>query len=452
MEHGLPKAPALLFSEASGHILDEERYMDQDVLAVVLGAGRGTHLYPLTKERSKPAIPFGGKYLLIDIPLSNCIHSGVHKMYVLTQFNSASLNNHIARTYIFDSFSSRFVRVLAAEQTYQSSDWYLGTADAVRKNFEHLHSHQPEYYIILFGDQLYRMNFNDLLKSHVESGADLTLAAKPVDQHQATSLDLIQVNSRLRITDTKERNSSSPELSYMHVPKKVGRRIRQSAEEPVFLASTGIYVFSSSALMRALACEGEDFLDIIPKIVRKEMVKAYLFDGYWEDLSTVRAFYEANLRFTDIAPAFNFYDEKRPIYTQKNHLPPTKINYSVVDQSLIADGSIITASEIRNSVIGMRSLIEPEVTMHGVYFMGALSYETAEEKLENAAHNYPNFGVGRGTTIQSAIIDENVRIGDNCRIGADGHYREEGDYGNYFVKEGLIIIPRNSVIPSNTVI
>ncbi len=426
--------------------------MSQEVMAIVLGAGRGTHLYPLTKERSKPAIPYGGKYLLVDIPLSNCINSRITKMYVLTQFNSASLNNHISRTYIFDSFSARYVGVLAAEQTYQSNAWYLGTADAVRKNIEHVYDQDTDCYIILCGDHLYRINFQNMLKDHAESKADLTIAVKPVSQQKALSLDLVNVNNRLRITATKDRNQVIPDISSMHAPKKILKKIKDHDHEPVYLASMGIYIFSSSALLRALECEGEDFQDIIPCMIRQEKVKAYLFDGYWEDLGSIRAFYESNMNFTRIKPAFNFYDEKMPIFTQKLNLPPTKINYSVIDQSLIADGSIITAAEIKNSIIGMRSLIEPEVRIYGVYFMGATSYESIEEKQKNAEQGKPNFGVGRGTAIQGAIIDENVRIGENCRIGMGNTHREEGDYENYYVREGLIIIPKNCVIPSHTVI
>lgn len=426
--------------------------MNHEVLAIVLGAGRGTHLYPLTKERSKPAIPYGGKYLLVDIPLSNCIHSGIKKIYVLTQFNSASLNNHIARTYIFDSFSTRFVDVLAAEQTNLGSDWFLGTADAVRKNIDHFRLQESDYYIILNGDQLYRMNFQEVLAHHIEHKADLTIAVKPVNYQQAHSLDMVSVNSRFRVTALKDRHYISPEISSMQASSKVLKRMKYAAEGPVFLASMGIYIFSASALMSALEFEGKDFKEVIPKVIKKYSVQAFPFDGYWEDLGTVRAFYESNINFTSIKPAFNFYDEKKPIFTQRLNLPATKINYSVIEQSLIADGSIITASEIKHSIIGMRSLIEPEVKMNGVYFMGANSYESAEQKRENAENHCPNYGVGRGTIIHGAVIDMNVRIGENCRIGLGYIQREDGEYESYCVKEGLIVIPRNSVIPSGTVI
>ncbi len=426
--------------------------MSQKVLAVVLGAGKGTHLYPLTKERSKPAIPFGGKYLLVDIPLSNCIHSGIRKMYVLTQFNSSSLNSHISRNYIFDSFSSRFVGVLAAEQTPWSSDWYLGTADAVRKNIDHLQDHDPSYYIILSGDQLYQINFRDMIRHHISSNADLTMAVKPVNLQQARSLDIIKASGSLKITRFRNRSHASTDISSFAASKAVQKQIRHTSDEPVFLASMGLYIFSTDFLKHALTCKGEEFQDIIPCMIRKNRVQGYIYEGYWEDLSTVRAFYEANIKFTTIAPAFNFYDESRPIFTQKYHLPPTKINYSLVEQSLIAEGSIITAAEIKHSVIGLRTLIEPEVMLDGVYFMGEHSYESISEKQKNAEQGLPNYGIGRGTMIRGAIIDENVRIGEYCRIGVDDFHREEGEYASHYVKEGLIIIPKNSVIPSGTVI
>jgi glucose-1-phosphate adenylyltransferase len=427
----------------------------KETLAIVLGGGKGTRLFPLTVERSKPAVPFGGKYRLVDIPISNCINSELKRIYILTQYNSASLHNHISNTYIFDTFTKGFVEVLAAEQTPMSESWYQGTADAVRKNIKHFHDQNPKYYIILSGDQLYRMDFRDILKKHVESNAEITIAAKAITREEATGLGIMGTDETGRVVSFFEKPSPEEDISHMKVDQNVLQEV-MSAEEASskqFLASMGIYVFNADAMEKVLDNEKTDFgKEIIPDSVDKMRVQSYVFNDFWEDIGTIKAFYETNLNIASIYPAFNFYDERMPIYTHRRHLPATKMNFCTVSQSLASEGSIITNASIVNSVIGVRTLIESGANLDGVYTMGASYYETPEEKTENARNGIPNIGIGRGTIIRKAIIDQNVRIGDGCRIGIDNMERTNGDYGHYWIVDGIIVIPKNSIIPSGTVI
>ncbi len=429
--------------------------MNRSVLAIVLGGGKGTRLYPLTMDRSKPAVPFGGKYRLVDIPISNCINSNIRQIYILTQFNSASLHNHVANTYIFDTFSQGFVEVLAAEQTYQHEEWYQGTADAVRKNFKHFHDQNPDYYLILSGDQLYRMDFNEMLELHIESKAELTIAAKAVTRDEAAGLGIMQVDDHAYVTDFTEKPAPEDDISHLKVPRPLLReRINpETIGRKEYLASMGIYIFNASGLEEALSGDETDFgKEIIPQIIQKKLVSSYIFDDFWEDIGTIKAFYETNLNIASIEPDFNFYDEHMPIYTHKRHLPATKMNFCTISQSLASEGSIITNASIVNSIIGVRTLIESGANLDGVYCMGAGYYEDDEEKKKNRQRGIPNIGIGRGTIIKRAIIDQNVRIGDNCRIGIDTMNREDGDYGSYWICDGIIVIPKNGIIPSGTVI
>ncbi len=422
-------------------------------LAIVLGGGKGTRLYPLTKERAKPAVPFGGKYRLVDIPISNCINSGIKQIYILTQFNSASLHNHLANTYIFDVFTRGFVEILAAEQTFKDSSWYQGTADAVRKNLLHFKSQNPTHYIILSGDQLYRMDLDDMLKKHVKSGAEITVAAKPVSRKNAEGLGIINTDKTGRATEFIEKPPEKMDIRHMQYPKDLLSDYPAVSANDVYLASMGIYIFNSSIMDELLNNDLADFgKDIIPDAIENRYVNIYPFTQYWEDIGTIKAFYEANLNMTCLTPEFNFYNENIPIYTHRRHLPATKMNFCTVSQTLAAEGSIITNASISNSIIGIRTIIETGANLEGVYCMGSTYYETPEEKGENRKRRIPNLGIGRGTLIKKAIIDVNARIGDDCRIGIDKIQRKEGENKNFSIVDGIIVIPKNAVIPDGTVI
>ncbi len=422
-------------------------------LAIVLGGGKGTRLYPLTKERAKPAVPFGGKYRLVDIPISNCINSGIKQIYILTQFNSASLHNHLANTYIFDVFTKGFVEILAAEQTFKGSEWYQGTADAVRKNLIHFRSQHPSHYIILSGDQLYRMDLEDMLNKHIESKAQISIAAKPVTRKNAEGLGIINVDKTGRATEFIEKPSSNTDISLLKYPKEIIENSREVVDGEDYLASMGIYIFDASVMEELLSNNLTDFgKHIIPDAIDTKYVNVYPFTRYWEDIGTVKAFYNANINLASLSPSFNFYDEDRPIYTHRRHLPATKMNFCTISTTLAAEGSIITNASIGNSIIGIRTIIETGANLEGVYCIGASYYETPEEKKINEKMGIPNLGIGRGTLIKKAIIDFDARIGDSCRIGIDPLPREDGEYKNYFIEDGIIVIPKNTIIPDGTVI
>jgi glucose-1-phosphate adenylyltransferase len=424
------------------------------VIAIVLGGGKGTRLYPLTMDRAKPAVPFAGKYRLVDIPISNCINSNFKQIYILTQFNSASLHNHIANTYIFDTFSNGFVEILAAEQTNQTDTWYQGTADAVRKNLRHFRDQQADYYIILSGDQLYRMDLQDMLKRHIDTGAELTIAAKPISREQATGLGIMGVDEEGIINKFYEKPASDLDISEYKVgdafmKQSLGVGVNASNE---YLASMGIYIFNAKTMEEVLNNDKTDFgKEIIPDVIKQRKVASYLFDGFWEDIGTIKAFYETNLDLASINPQFNFYNEEMPIYTHRRHLPATKVNFCNISNSLTSEGSIITNAYIVNSIIGVRTIIESGASLDGVYCMGASFYETEEEKKENAKRGIPNVGIGKATIIRRAIIDQNARIGDGCRIGIDDIPRKEGDFAMYSIHDGIIVINKNAVIKNGTV-
>lgn len=423
------------------------------VIAIILGGGKGTRLFPLTADRAKPAVPFAGKYRLVDIPISNCINSGYTKIYLLTQFNSASLHNHIASTYVFDQFHTGFVQILSAEQTYSSESWYQGTADAVRKNLKHFHDQEADYYLILSGDQLYRMDFSKMLQRHIDSGAELTVAAKTISRKEATGLGIMKTNAKGMITHFLEKPAPELDISDYKVNPKylmssLGEEVNSSNE---YLASMGIYIFTAKTMEEALDNDKTDFgKEIIPDLVRKRPIASYLFNGFWEDIGTIKAFYDTNLDLATINPKFNFYDEKMPIYTHRRHLPATKVNFSNITSSLTSEGSIITNAYIVNSIIGVRTIIESGASLDGVYCMGATYYETEKQKAANAECGIPNLGIGKGTIIKRAIIDMNTRIGDNCRIGIDNIPRKEGDYGDYSIHDGIIVINKGAIIPNGT--
>lgn len=421
------------------------------VLSIVLGGGKGTRLYPLTKDRAKPAVPFGGRYRIVDIPISNCINSGFNQIYVLTQFNSASLHLHVARTYIFDNFSNGFVELLAAEQTLTHSGWYEGTADAVRKNLVHFRPQRPSHYLIVSGDQLYRMDLADMLKKHKESGCALTIACTTVSREDASDFGIMKIDAKSRIVEFMEKPGPVKDISDYKIPPELRKDRRSGGKD--YLASMGIYIFDAALMEKALEGHENDFgKEIIPSILKANEVNAYTFEGYWEDIGTIRSFYEANLNLCDIAPSFNFYEEDMPIYTHRRNLPPSKINYCTLNKTLSADGCIITNASISNSIVGIRTIIETGASLDGVVCMGADYYETDDQRRANEAAGRPHIGIGAGCIVKGAIIDKNARLGPNCRIGIDERPREDGEFGNYYIVDGVIVIPKNAVLPPGTII
>ena len=427
--------------------------MSKKVLSIVMGGGKGTRLYPLTKERAKPAVPFGGKYRLVDIPISNCINSGFKQIYILTQFNSTSLHLHLSSTYMFDTFSNGFVEILAAEQTFNDTSWYQGTADAVRKNFIHFRQQEPTHYIILSGDQLYRMDLDEMFRQHMESGAELTIAATLVDRQNASQLGILRADTKSQVVEFVEKPGPDKDIGWLKVPDNLPRSDKAKQAGKGYLASMGIYIFNAETMEEVLDNQLSDFgKDIIPGTINERKVNAYVFDGFWEDIGTIKNFYDTNINLASVNPDFNFYIEHKPIYTHKRYLPSSKINYCTFSQSLAAEGSIITNASIRNSIIGIRSIIESGADLDGVICMGHDYYETPEQMIKHRKDNHPNLGIGRGTMIRRAIIDKNTRIGEGCRIGLDNMEREDGDFGNYFVKDGIIVIPKAAIIPDGTII
>lgn len=412
------------------------------VLGVILGGGQGARLFPLTQYRSKPAVPIGDKYRLIDVPISNCLHSGVNRIFVLTQFNSASLHRHISKTYRFDMFNDGYVEILAAEQTQENVNWYQGTADAVRKQLRHIMSRRTDLILILAGDHLYHMDYRPFLALHQERGADVTIAVKPVNRQQATSLGILKVNAEGRITAFHEKPQSDAELDALRLPAPLG-----DDPEKMYLASMGIYVFDPQVLVSMLMGVKEDDFGrhIIPAAISKLGVYAYPFQGYWEDIGTIRAFYDAMLSLTESKPLFDFYDDEMPIYTHPNFLAGARLKRCHVAQAIMAEGCNIEDADIRRSIIGIRSCIDAGTRIHNTVMMGADYYETDEDRERNAVQGIPHVGIGRNCVIEGAIIDKNARLGDGVMIRNNQKVTEaEGD--QYFVRDGIVIIPKNAII------
>ena len=416
----------------------------RDVLAVVLGGGRGSRLYPLTKLRAKPAVPIGGKYRLIDIPISNCLNSGIEKIYVLTQFLSASLHRHIYQTYKFDNFSGGFVYILAAEETAQGMDWYQGTADAVRKQLRHFHSARVEDVAILSGDHLYRMDYGEFLEIHREQRADVTIAVQPVAPADAPRFGVLKIDDEGRITSFHEKPH----------PDQVAELECLPDGDKTCLASMGIYLFRVDVLRRVLeTCDYEDFgRQIIPAAIDSLRVCAYQFNGYWEDIGTIRAFYDANLALTLPNPPFEFHDPRAPIYSRPRFLPPTYADGCTLERTALAEGCRIARSTICESVIGLRSIVGPDVQIAQTVMMGADFFESAEQKLENRRLGRPDVGVGRGSVIEGAIIDKNARIGKGVTIRSHPPHAGTVDSADYVIRDGIVVIAKNGVIPDGTVI
>jgi glucose-1-phosphate adenylyltransferase len=423
-----------------------------DVLTLILGGGRGARLFPLTHMRSKPAVPIGGKYRLIDIPISNCLHAGLKRMFVLTQFNSASLNRHIAQTYRLDVFSDGFVEILAAEQTPESSNWFQGTADAVRRAARHFAGYDADNYLILAGDHLYRMDFNDLIESHIEGSADITIAAQPVTPADATQMGIFLFDLDGQIVGFEEKPDTA-RLAEIGSSAPRGAVVGGTSAEKPFVASMGIYVFSRDVLHDVLARDNAvDFgREIIPHALSTHRVAAFFYRGFWADVGTVGSFYDVNMMLTKRSAAFNFFHPTRPIYTHPRFLPGSKMNNCNVHQSIIAEGCILTGADIKHSIIGIRTRIGGGTTIKNSILMGADTYETTRDLEENAAKRIPNIGIGNHCTVINAIIDKNVRIGDNVSI-INAHNLQEKDDESYYIRDGIIVVPKGAWIRSGTVI
>ena len=425
------------------------------VIAVILGGGRGTRLFPLTRDRAKPSVPIAGKFRLVDIPISNCLHSGFDRIYVLTQFNSVSLNRHIAQAYRFDSYRRGFVQILAAQQTLMGEEWYQGTADAVKHNEPYILNPRfaDDYVLILAGDHLYRMDYRKMLQVHTESNAAITVSVIPVKKEDTSGLGILQADADGRIVNFVEKPQTEEELLPLRVEPDVftSRGIEPQGRE--YIASMGIYIFNREVLQNALQDDANvDFgQDIIPKSIQTLPVSAYFFDGYWEDIGTIRSFYYANIGLTDTAPAFNFYDEQAPIYTNRRHLPSTKVNSSSVRSSILAEGSIIDDSELDRTIVGIRSIISNGSRIYQSVLMGADYYESEAARAENAQSGIPGVGIGRNCLIQNAIIDKNARIGDNSiLVNRDGLDNYDGE--NYYIRDGIVIVPKDATIPPETAV
>jgi glucose-1-phosphate adenylyltransferase len=426
------------------------------VLAIVLGGGAGTRLYPLTKLRAKPAVPLAGKYRLIDIPVSNCINSEIFKIYVLTQFNSASLNRHLSRAYNFSGFSDGFVEVLAAQQTKESPDWFQGTADAVRQYLRTIEEWDVDEVVILSGDHLYRMDYRLFVERHRETNADITLSVVPIAEKNASEFGLMKVDPAGRVIEFSEKPKGD-ELMNMRVDTtKLGLNTEQAAEKP-YIASMGIYVFKKQVLVDLLkkSPEQTDFgKEIIPGAAATHNIQAYLFDGYWEDIGTIESFYDANLALTQQpTPPFSFYDEKAPIYTRSRYLPPTKLLDAHVTESMIGEGCIIKKCRIHHSVLGVRARIMDGCTIEDSLIMGSDFYEPAPERKTQVETGGIPIGIGANSTIRRAIIDKNARIGSEVMIinkeGIDEAQREEQ---GFYIRSGIVVVLKNATIPNGTMI
>jgi glucose-1-phosphate adenylyltransferase len=426
-------------------------------LAIVLGGGAGSRLFPLTRERSKPAVPLAGKYRIVDIPISNCLNSGLRRIYVLTQFNSVSLHRHIQSTYKFDQFSRGFVEILAAQQTPTDSQWYQGTADAVRQNLEDFLSLPYDYYVILSGDQLYRMDFRKVLEQHIDSKADITIATLPVSRRDAEGFGIMHTDAERRITRFVEKPKEAKVLDGLRIPAELLKELGLPETAELFQASMGIYVFNRAALIAALNNEHMDFgKHIIPDAIHSSRVQAYIFQGYWEDIGTIRSFFEANLALVNTLPPFSFFDSTAPIFTHMRFLPGSKMNSATVRQAILSDGCIISDAHIERAVIGVRSIIRSGSTIKNSVVMGADYYEETQP----SAEGQPPLGIGENCVVDHAIIDKNARIGNGVVITPEG----KGDHCDgpavrwidgkekplWYVRDGIIIVPKNAVIPDGT--
>jgi glucose-1-phosphate adenylyltransferase len=423
--------------------------MTDKVLGVILGGGQGSRLSPLTQTRSKPAVPIGGKYRLVDIPISNCINSGIHRMFVLTQFNSASLNKHIKNTYHFSHFSKAFVDILAAEQTPENPTWFQGTADAVRQCMHHIVNHEFDYILILSGDQLYQMDFKAMLKAHIDKKAEISIATIPVNASDATEFGILKTDEESFITSFIEKPKSDllPDWTSetSDEMKGAGRN---------YLASMGIYIFNRDLLIKMLNDnpEEKDFgKEIIPRSLLSNHVLSYQYEGYWTDIGNISSFFEANLGLTDELPHFNMFDNAHTIFTRARMLPPSKVSGTTLEKTIVSEGCIIQASRVERAVLGIRSRIGKGTTIANTYVMGSDHYQTLKEIQDATNAGQPLLGIGDRCYINNAIVDKNCRIGNDVRINGGTHLTE-GDYGLYVVKDGIVVVKKGATIPNGTVI
>jgi glucose-1-phosphate adenylyltransferase len=415
----------------------------QDVLGLILGGGQGTRLFPLTRDRSKPAVPLAGKYRLIDIPLSNCIHAGIDKIAILTQFNSVSLHRHIYSTYNRDIFTPGWVQILAAEQTMQSKDWYQGTADAVRKQLLEIQSAGTKYVLILSGDHLYRMDYREYVEFHVDSGADITIAVQPVGRADAPGLGILKLDTDGQINRFTEKPKTDDLLDEM---------VSSNDPDKPYMASMGIYVIATDVLLELLEVEGDDFgKDIIPASIENRRVMGYVFEGYWEDIGTIRRFFEVNLAMAKPDGQFDFFSPNRTIYTSARFLPASEVYGGQMKNVMLTDGCRVLEATIHDAVIGLRCIIGKQVQIQSAILMGSDYFETKADMAENVQLGRPNIGIGDGSVIEQAIIDKNARIGKNVVIrGRNDRPDEAGE--DWFVRDGIVIVPKNAVIPDGTVV
>ncbi len=418
-----------------------------------MGGGRGTRLYPLTQERCKPAVPLAGKYRLVDIPISNCLNSDINRIFLLTQFNTASLHRHVQTAYHFDPFAGGFVDILAAEQTEKSENWYQGTADAVRRNLIHFRAFPHDIVLILSGDQLYRMDFRAIIKQHLDTGAEVTVATTPVPASQVGGLGIMRVNDDLTITEFVEKTKDPEVIARFTISETLERRLTTAPKgEKHCLASMGIYVFNRAALATALDNTMTDFgREIIPALLDRMRISANIFEGYWEDIGTVRAFFEANLALAQPLPPFNFFHATAPVYTALHFLPPAKINRCALNHVIVGDGCILTDSSLTRCVIGIRSFLGEGANLEEVVMMGADAYQTEEEVKADTAAGMPHVGLGRNCHIRKAIIDKNARIGDNVKLSPEG--KADGTYAHgIIIRDGVLVVPKGAIVPGDTVV
>ncbi len=424
--------------------------LSKSVVAVILGGGAGSRLYPLTVSRSKPAVPIAGKYRLVDIPISNCINSTINRMFVLTQFNSASLNKHIKNTYHFSAFSTGFVDILAAEQTPDNPGWFQGTADAVRQSLRHISNLEFEYILILSGDQLYQMDFSEMMQEHVAKGSDISIATIPVDDRDAPEFGILKTDDKNYITSFTEK----PQKDILHEwTSDTGTDMQKEGRN--YLASMGIYIFSKQVLYDLLNTAhpaATDFgKEIIPGSIAHYKVISFQYDGYWTDIGNIHSFYEANLALTQEVPPFNLFDNNKTVYSRARMLPPAKISGTTLEKTIIAEGSIIHASRIEQSVVGIRARIGHGTTIVSSYIMGNDFYETIEEMELNKTNNLPRIGIGERCYIKDAIIDKNCRIGNDVRINGGRHLLNT-DHALYTVKDGIVVVKKTAILPDGFVI
>ena len=420
--------------------------MAKSTIAIILGGGAGSRLFPLTATRSKPAVPIAGKYRLVDIPISNCINSNINRMFVLTQYNSASLNKHIKNTYAFSNFSSGFVDILAAEQTPDNLGWYQGTSDAVRQSLRHLDQHESEFVLILSGDQLYQMDFQEMIDNHISTGADISIATIPVGDRDAPEFGIMKVSDEGLITSFIEKPNKELLPDWV---SDTGETMKTQGRN--YLASMGIYVFNRKLLYKLLLethPEAADFgKEILPGSIDEFKVASYQYDGYWTDIGNIYSFFEANLALTLDLPPFNLFDNEKAVYTRARMLPPAKISGTTLEKTIIAEGSIINASRIENSVIGIRSRIGGGTTIVSCYIMGSDYYQTVNQMAESTGNGVPKIGIGERCYLRNCIVDKDAKIGDDVSING-GEHLEAGDHPSYTVKDGIVVIKKGAVIPN----